>query len=146
LRLRQRERRDRAAGARALEPRSLRGRAEQADRAGAEPLHREGEVGEPVVARQRLAHQAERADVERARRVGIDGGMLEPTVAAERRDERAARGVDVAVVDRQVRLAPGLERGRKLAMTQLEERPGEEARVRHQLPSNAGRSLATNAR
>ena len=30
-------------------------RAEQADRAGAEPLHGEGEIGEPVVTRQRLA-------------------------------------------------------------------------------------------
>ena len=35
---------------------ALFGIAEQADRAGAEPLHGESKIGEPVVARQRLAN------------------------------------------------------------------------------------------
>ena len=62
---------------------ALLGVAEQADRAGAEPLHGEGEIGKPVVARERLAHEAERAHVERGGRVGIGRGVREPAVAAE---------------------------------------------------------------
>ena len=65
LLLGQREGGDGVAAARALEPVALLGVAEQADRPGAEALHGEGEIGEPVVARQRLADQAERAHVER---------------------------------------------------------------------------------
>ena len=34
--------------------------------AGAKPLHGESEIGEPIMARQRLANEAERAHVERA--------------------------------------------------------------------------------
>ena len=48
----------------------LLGRAEERDRAGAEPLHGEGEIGEAVMAGERLAREAERADIERAVAVG----------------------------------------------------------------------------
>ena len=55
-------------------------RAEQADRAGAEPLHGEGEVGEPVMPRQRLARDAERAHVERRGVCRIDAvGFSQPS-------------------------------------------------------------------
>src|SRR5207244_9105548 len=42
----------------------LRVGAEQADRARAEALHREGEIGEAVMARQRLANEREAANIE----------------------------------------------------------------------------------
>ena len=127
----QREGGDRLAGARALEPAALLGAAEQADRAGAEPLHGEGEIGEAVVARQRLAHEAERAHIERGGRVGIGRGVREPAVAAEASDKIAAGGIDVAMIDRQIGRAPALDRLRQRAMAVGEERPGEEGLVRH---------------
>ena len=98
------------------------------------------------MAGERLAHQTEGAHVEGARSVGIDGGMHEPAVASEHRHEFAARGVDVAMIDRQMRRAPIVDGAGEGAMALLEKRPAEEALVRHQLPSNFGRSLATNAR
>ena len=78
------------------------GRAEERERTGAEALHREGEIGEPVVARERLAAEAEGPDVEGLRVSGVDGGRLEPAVRAKAarrdrgrprrcRDDRAAR-------------------------------------------------------
>ena len=105
----QREGGDGAAAARALEPFALLGIAEQADRPGAEALHGESEIGQPVVARQRLADEAERAHVERCRRVGIGRSMREPAVAAELLHQIAAGGIDVAMIRRQVGRAPLLE-------------------------------------
>ena len=99
--------------------------------AGAEALHGEGEIGEAVVARQRLADQAERAHVERCRRIRIDRGVREPAVAAELLHEIAAGGVDIAVIDRQVGRAPALDAFRERAMAVVEERPAEESLVRH---------------
>ena len=131
LLLGQREGCDGAAAARAFEPVALLGVAEQADRPGAEALHGEGEIGQAVVPRQRLADQAERAHVERCRRVGIGRGMREPAVAAELLHQLAAGGVDVAVIRRQVRRAPLLEAGGQRAMAVGEERPAEKALVRH---------------
>jgi hypothetical protein len=78
----------------------LRRGAEQADGARSERLHGEGEIGEPIMARERFAHDAERAHVKRDRRIGVDGGMHEPTVAAELPHKFAARRIDIAVVDR----------------------------------------------
>ena len=77
---------------------------------GAEALHGEGEIGEAVVPRQRLADEAERAHVERGGRVGIGRRVREPAVAAEACDEIAAGRADIAVIDRQVRRAPALDR------------------------------------
>ena len=110
---------------------ALFGIAEQADRPGAEALHGEGEIGKPVVPRQRFANQAERAHVERRGRVGIGRGVRQPAIAAEPGHQIAAGGVDVAVVDRQVRRAPALDRFRQRAVAVGEERPGEEGLVRH---------------
>ena len=84
--------------------------------AGAEALHGEGEIGQAVVARQRLADEAERAHVERRRRVGIGRSVCEPAVAAELLHQVAAGGVDVAVIGRQVRRAPVLEASGQRAM------------------------------
>ena len=66
------------------------------DRAGAQALHGEGEVGEPVIASQRLADQAERADVEACR---PRARHSEETGVAERGDEAAAAAVDIVMVD-----------------------------------------------
>ena len=145
-RLGQREGGDRLAGARLLQPLLLLRRAEQADRAGAEPLHGEGEIGEPVMARQRLAGEAQRAHVERAGIGGIDRRRLQPAVAAELCHQLAAGGVDVVMRDRQVGRAPCVQPLGEIAVAILEERPGEEGAVRHQFPSNTGLSLATKAR
>ena len=131
--------------ARLLQPRALLGRAEERDRAGAEPLHGEGEIGEAVVAGERLAREAERAHIGRAVAVG-GRGVIQTTVAAETRDEIAAGGIHVGVIDRQVFRAPFLQRRVEGAVAILEKRPGEKALVRHQSPSKTGFSLATKAR
>ena len=147
LRLGQGEGGEGAAGAGLGEPAALLvGGAEQRDGAGAEALHREGEVGEAVVAGQGLADQAEAADVERRRGVGVDRGVGEPAVAAERGDERLAGGVGVGMVDvGEVLRRPGVEVERQRLVAGLEERPVEEAAVGHQSPSNTGFALATKA-
>ena len=99
---------------------------------GAEALHREREVGQAVVARERLAGEADRARVDRVGRAAVRAagdGVGEPAALAERADEGAAGGVDaVAVVA--VRVAdggrrPGVEPVRERAVARLEERPVE---------------------
>ena len=64
---------------------------------GAEPLHGEGEVGQPVVPRQRLAGEAERAHVERRGIGRVDRRRLQPAVAPEHRHQLAAGRVDVVM-------------------------------------------------
>ncbi len=110
------------------------------------PLHGEGEVGEAVVAGERLAREAKRANVERSTALRIDRRVLQPSIAAEAIDEVAARGVHICVVNRQIRAAPRFQRFVKRPVAVFEERPGEEAFVRHQSPSNTGFSFATKAR
>jgi hypothetical protein len=58
-RLAQGKRRQHLTGARFLQPLPLLVRTEQRDGASAKPLHGEGEIGQPVMARQRLADQAQ---------------------------------------------------------------------------------------
>jgi len=82
--------------------------AEQADRPCAEPLHRKGEVGQPVMPRQRLARDAQRAHVERRRRIAIHRRRQQPAACAQHVHKTAARSVCVAVVDRQIFPAPSL--------------------------------------
>src|SRR5262245_43178279 len=125
---------------------SLSRSAEQADGAGAEPLHGKGEIRKPVMAGERFAHETEGADIERTRRIRVDRRMHQPAVAAELRHQVARRGIDIAMVSRQMRSAPGVDRLGKDTVPVLEERPGEKALVRHQLPSKTGLSLATKAR
>jgi hypothetical protein len=57
--------------------------------------------------------------------------MLEPAVAAKLYNELPAGGVDIAVIDRQVRHAPALDRVGERAVVLVEERPAEEAPIRH---------------
>jgi hypothetical protein len=129
----ERERGDRLAGGHARQVvRLLLGRAGEADRARAEALHREREVGEAVVAGKRLAGEADGARVDRVAGAAVDAagdGMREPARLAERADERAAGGVDfgalVAVRVAERRRSPRVELGREGAMARLEERPVE---------------------
>ena len=75
LRLRQREGRDEFAARDARQDARLqRIRAGEADRAGTQPLHREGEIGEPFVPGERLARQAERARIDLLARAAIGAG------------------------------------------------------------------------
>src|SRR5206468_114295 len=133
-------------GPRALEPMSLGRVAEQADGAGAEPLHGKGKIGKPVVASERFADETERADIERARRIRIDRGVHQPAVTAELRHQIARCRIDIAVVGRQMGPTPCVNLLGEEAVPVLEERPAEKALVRHQLPSKTGFSLATKAR
>ena len=150
FRLGQREGRDRLARRHRRQVARLQlRRAEERDRAGAEPLHREGEVGEPVAERQDLAREAERAHVEPRVQPAMLGRhhRLEEAGLAERRDARAAGRVDVVVRQAgQRRVGPARERG-EAAMVRLEERPAASERFgEHQLPSNTGFCFAANAR
>ena len=131
LRLGEREGGDGVAAARAFEPVALFGIAEQADRPGTQALHGEGEIGQPIVARQRLAHQTQRAHIERRGRVRIGRGVRQQAIAAKSRHEIAAGDVHIGVVDRQVCRAPALDVFRQRAMALFKERPREEGSVRH---------------
>ena len=151
----QSERRDaRALGHRRQPTALLLGRAEQADRTGAEPLHGEGEVGKAGMPRQHLAADAQAARIELAvgGRGAAAGGGGEEAVLPH-------RGCQLAYMRRRCRARsrllveqdgvggrPRLDAIVQRAVLRLQERPGEEAAVGHQLPSNTGFCLATNAR
>jgi hypothetical protein len=105
-RLRQGEGGERFAGAGLFQPLPVMRVAEEADGAGAQPLHGEGEIGQPVVTRQRLAGQAERAHVEGRGILRVYGGRLEPAVAAQFFHQLAAGRIDVMMIGRQVLRAP----------------------------------------
>ena len=111
-------------------------RAEQADRAGAEALHGEGEVGEAVAVGQGLAGEAEGADVEGRVQPAMGGGhgRPEPSGLAQRRDEAAAGGVHVAVVDegRDGLGRPGAQVVGEAAMWSSKKGQCEEGGVRHE--------------
>ncbi len=81
------------------------------------------------------------------RRVGIGRGVREPAVAAELLHELAAGGIDVAVIDRQVRRAPALD-GLPASARWRSSKNGQLRKLLSatQLPSNTGFCLATNAR
>ena len=146
FRLGQGEGGDRLARACLLQPRALLGRAEEGDRARAEALHGEGEIGQSVVAGERFAREAERAHI-RARRCHFPARVCASQPSRPRRATSSRQAASTSrVIDGQVRRAPFLQRGLEGAVAVLEERPGEEARVRHQSPSNAGFCLATKAR
>ncbi len=145
-RLGQREGGDRRAGAGARQPgRALRLAAEQRDRPGAEALHGEGKVGQPVVARQRLARERERTHVER-RAVFVRRGQRQPAGLAQLRDQPAAGGVGVAMVDAgEIAGRPGVELAGQRAVARLEKRPVEIALVHPQSPAKRGVALAMKA-
>ena len=143
-RLRQRESGDCRSRHCPWQPLLLLGIAEQGHRSHAKPLHRKGEVGEGVMARQRLADQAKRAHVE-CRAIPV-GRMFQPAIRAEPCDKALAGSVDIAVVNRQVGHAPGLELRCQQAVAVIKKRPVKKAAVRHQSPSKTGLSFATKAR
>ena len=125
-----------------------------ADRAGAEPLHGEGEIGEPVARGQNLAGEAERAHVERLGQpaIGRRHDRLQEAGLAQRRDPRPAGGVDIVMRQAgQGGVGPGGKLSGEGAVAVLEERPVErvakdaECRQPSQLPSKTGFCLAAKA-
>ena len=99
--LRQRERGDRPALAHGRQPARLLGvAAGERDRAAAEPLQREREIGETVVVGERLARDAKRARIERRKRAAVRcrNAIAQEARRAERAHERAAAAVDVGVI------------------------------------------------
>ena len=148
LRLGEGEGGDRAAGAGLGQPAAaLLGGAEERDGAGAEALHREGEVGEAVVAGEGLADQAEAADVERRRR---RRGRSAEWASQPSRPSAATRALQAASVSAwstwaRFAAAQASSSSASALVARLEERPVEEAPVRHQSPSNTGFALATKA-
>ena len=74
-------------------------RAECRNRAGAEALHGEREIGEAGMARQRFANDRERTDIERFERAAEfpRHAIFQPAVASERLDERAAGRIDIVM-------------------------------------------------
>ena len=115
------------------------------DRARAEPLHGEGEIGERVMTRQRLADDGEAAHV--GPPLAIGDAVLEQSGLA-RAPEQAARH-SASRSRRTCRPRwPRTNRSHlvgKRAMARFEERPGEEAAVGHQSPWNTGVRLSANA-
>ena len=120
------------------------------DGPGAESLQGKDEVGQRRVTRQRLADQAERPDVERvpaAAEPGRHHGAEPPRLTQPACDVPAGL-VEVGAVNRRAELArgPAIQLVRQPPMLVVEERPGEEAPVRHQSPSKTGVVRAANAR
>jgi len=124
--------------------------AEQRDRAGAEPLHREGEIGEPVMKRENLASETQCSHVEIRCQSAVSrrhGGAQEPGLA-ERSDTRAAGGIDVVMRQMgKMRACPTRKVDGKGTVPFLEERPGKRFRQRRhrQFPSKTGFDLAAKA-
>jgi len=127
------------------------GRAEERDRTAAEPLHGESEIGEAGVARQDIAGDAERAHVEALGKPAVirRDARAKPARLAQEPHEHPAGAIDVALVLIDVRAhhfcGPVIEPGREIAMPRLEEGPGEEAAIGHQLPSKAGLRFSRKA-
>ena len=59
-------------------------------------------------------------------------GVLEPAIAAEPAHQIAASPVEIGLIDRKIRGAPGLDACRDGAMALVKEWPVEEALIRHQ--------------
>ena len=110
-------------------------RAEQRDRAGAEALHGEGEIGEAVDIAERRAGDAEGAHVERSAQAALVAGHAggqEPGLA-ERADETPAGAVDIVMVDeRRHGLArPGGKAASEGAVFVVKERQAEKIGTEH---------------
>ena len=101
--------------------------------AGAEALHGEGEIGEPVVARQRLAHEAQRAHVERRRARPGRARYASASRRGRALHQLAAGGVDIVVIDRQIRRAPALERSASARWRSSKNGQARKARVSHSI-------------
>ena len=125
--------------------------AEKRDRPAAESLHRKGEIRQTPVPRQCLPDQAEGAHVQCFGMTAIRfrNAPTQPACLGQLFDECAGSVIHFGNRVRMARLelagAPHLQFLGEGAVLFGEERPVEEAAVRHQLPSKAGRCLATNA-
>src|SRR5690606_16429199 len=125
----------------------LRIAAGERNRAAAEALHGEGEVGEAVASRQDLAGKAQGANLERSAAAWVDRGMAQPAAGPEVGQQRAAGGGDVDVVDHtEGFVGPVLQVPGEAPVIVAEERPVAITRVGHvQSPWNTGFPLATKA-
>jgi hypothetical protein len=108
-------------------------RAGQADRARAEALHREDEIGEAVVPGERLAGEAQAARIDRlaGAAMGARNRIGEQAGPAEHRRQLPAGRVGMMVVEAGERRGgePGVDLAHEGAMAVVEERPGERAAV-----------------
>jgi hypothetical protein len=126
------------------------GGAVKRDRAGAEPLHREGEIGKTVMEGEDLARKAERAHIELRVRSAEFGGHHrgQKSGLAQGLHPRAAGRVDVVMrqlVER--RLRPARQLRSEAPVTVIEERARSASRrAACQLPSNTGFCFAAKAR
>src|SRR5215217_5519581 len=127
-------------------------RPEERDWAASQPLHGEGEVGEPMIASQGLAQQAQRAHVEglvSTTRLGWHG-IIKPAGAGETFDQLATRLVHGPLASLGYRgnmlRRPRVQVARKRAVLDVEERPAEKALVGHQSPSKSGCRFSIKAR
>ena len=126
-------------------------RAEQRHGPRAEPLHGEGEIGEPRGRGQRLAREAKRAHVERRRLPAMrrDHRVAQKARLAERANEAPARGVDVVMIDEPCRdVRARKPRSPRRSADGAPRRRAEQERLAsaHQSPSNTGFSFLTKAR
>ena len=120
----QRKARNRRAGPRAFQPAALRCCAEQGHGPHPQPLHCKGEIRQPVMPGQRLADQAQAANVQH-----LTARMPQPAARAQIAHQSPAGRVHIAVIDRQRRPGPFVQRRRQLAVTILEKRPVQKASV-----------------
>src|SRR5689334_89173 len=105
----------------------LSGGAEQRNRARTEALHREGEIGEAGMARQRLADQSQGADVDFSQWALTRRSVFEPAIMAELMHQLAASGIDVAVINMLAMLrGPGFQPLGETAVAFFEKRPMQE--------------------
>jgi hypothetical protein len=118
---------------RARQPVLLRGRAEQAHRPHAQPLHGKGKIRQPVMPRQRFADQTQRAHIQPLPRHRT--AVLQPPARAQHGHQRPAGLIHIAVIHRQMRRTPRLKRDSQFAMPIFKEGPVQETRIAHLLCS-----------
>ncbi len=110
----------------------------QRNRAGAQPLHGEGKIGETVVPGEDFARGAERAHVELFRQaaIGRRHNGLEPAGVAQGTNERATGLIHVGVIDvlADFFAGPGGERRTELPVLLVKKRPSKMSERRHQWP------------
>src|SRR5690606_12809336 len=90
-----------------------------------------GKIRQPIMPRQSLARQAQSAHVERLRISRINRRRQQQTRLAKGSHEFSAGSVNVAMIYRQMSLAPSLKLLRMRAMVIVEERPGEKRTISH---------------
>ena len=100
----------------------LPGASEQADRAGSQALHGEGEIGQAGAAGKQGADHGEAAHIGNA--IAIGHAQLQQPGLAERGDQRPAGCIDIGAMRRIAMIAAPVADSRiKFAMAVLQERP-----------------------